>query len=46
MTADIGNSSVFVLLDLTAAFDAIDHADLIERLEKCVGISGSALNWS
>ncbi len=34
-----------MLLDLTAAFDTVDHAVLIARLEHCVGITGSALEW-
>uniref|UniRef100_A0A8C1IL60 Reverse transcriptase domain-containing protein n=1 Tax=Cyprinus carpio TaxID=7962 RepID=A0A8C1IL60_CYPCA len=34
-----------VLLDLTAAFDTIDHAILISRLEHCVGIRDTALQW-
>ena len=39
---DIANQ-IFVLLDLSAAFDTIDHDDLFMILEKLVGISGSAL---
>lgn len=34
-----------MLLDLTAAFDTIDHNILISRLEHCVGIKGAALQW-
>ncbi len=34
-----------MLLDLTAAFDTVDHAVLINRLERCAGIAGSALEW-
>ena len=36
---------VLVMLDLSAAFDAIDHQILFLRLEKSLGISGSALSW-
>ena len=38
-----GNGSFLVLLDLSAAFDAIDHDNLFYILEKYVGIGGSAL---
>ena len=38
-----GNGSYLVLLDLSAAFDTIDHGTLFVILEKYVGITGSAL---
>ena len=38
-----GNGSYLVLLDLSAAFDTIDHDTLFVILEKYVGITGSAL---
>ena len=37
------NGSTLVLLDLSAAFDTIDHGNLFTILEKYVGITGSAL---
>ena len=42
-TVGKGNGSFLVLLDLSAAFDTIDHDNLFYILEKYVGISGSAL---
>uniref|UniRef100_A0A3P9LSI1 Reverse transcriptase domain-containing protein n=1 Tax=Oryzias latipes TaxID=8090 RepID=A0A3P9LSI1_ORYLA len=45
MESDTGHCSVLLLLDLTAAFDTIDHHILLDRLKHWVGISGSALNW-
>ncbi len=40
-----GCISLLVLLDLSAAFNTIDHNILLNRLENFVGISGSALAW-
>ena len=39
-----GNGSYLVLLDLSSAFDTIDHDTLFGILEKCVGITGSVIH--
>ena len=38
-----GNGDMLVLLDLSAAFDTIDHDNLFCIIEKYVGIRGNAL---
>lgn len=45
LTVDAGSSVVLVLLNLSAAFDTVDHTVLFSRLEQFVGIQGKALNW-
>ena len=45
LATDSGHSMVLVLLDLTAAFDTVDHDILITRLEQWVGVRGAALQW-
>ena len=45
IASDNGLVSVLVLLDLSAAFDTIDHNILLQRLEHQIGIKGTALSW-
>ncbi len=45
ISADKGACSILLLLDITAAFDTISHAVLLERLHTLLGISGIALEW-
>ena len=40
-----GNSVILVLLDLSAAFDTVNHDLLLSRLEKRFGITDTVLNW-
>ena len=40
-----GKISLFTLLDLSAAFDTIDHSILLERLQHSFGITNSAHSW-
>lgn len=42
---DKGLIAVLVLLDLSAAFDTIDHETLFHRFEHLYGITGRALSW-
>jgi hypothetical protein len=44
LALDSGNLSVLALLDLSAAFDSIDHGTLLQRLRTSYGIGGTALN--
>ena len=40
-----GRVTALTLIDLSAAFDTIDHLTLISRLSSWYGISGTALDW-
>ena len=45
LTAAVGQISALCLLDLTAAFDTVDHELLLLRLEHQFGLRGVALQW-
>jgi hypothetical protein len=42
---DRGDYAALVLLDLTAAFDTVDHDILLERLRRSFGIKDKVLSW-
>ena len=42
---DSHGGAILVLLDLSAAFDTIDHDKLLDLLNKSFGIRGDALQW-
>ena len=44
-TADGQRSTCLVALDLSAAFDTLDHATIIDRLRHTFGIESSAIDW-
>ena len=43
--SDVKNKVVLLLLDLSAAFDTVNHQILLSKLEKKFGISGCVLSW-
>ncbi|XP_056587301.1 uncharacterized protein LOC130407959 isoform X1 [Triplophysa dalaica] len=45
IASDKGNISLLVLLDLSAAFDTVDHKILLDRLHHYIGIQVQALQW-
>ena len=44
-TSDEGRLTLLVSLDLSAAFDMIDHAVLLERLTCSFGVTGTVHSW-
>ena len=42
---DDGKTTVLVILNLSVAFDTLDHSGVISLLENCYGISRNALLW-
>jgi len=45
MAADSGQVSALCLLDLSAAFDTVDHDLLMQRLERQYGLRSGVLQW-
>ena len=45
LALDVQKDVILVMLDLSAAFDTIDHKILLERLRVRFGMGGSVLNW-
>lgn len=45
MAADGGNVTLLSLLDMSAAFDTVDHDILLDRLSTSFGFRGSVLSW-
>ena len=42
---DRGDSTALILLDLSAAFDTVEHSILLQRLQTSFGISENAHRW-
>jgi len=45
MSIDQGKPVIFVLLDMSAAFDTVDHSVLFSRLKYMFGMLGKVLEW-
>ena len=45
LSCDENMPSILILLDLSAAFDTVDHDLLLRILENIIGINASALHW-
>src|SRR5664279_1445573 len=45
MALDVGGLAVLVLLDLSAAFDSVDHTILLHRLRTSFGLGDAAISW-
>jgi len=45
MALDSGDLAMLTLLDLSAAFDSVDHDTLLKRLQKSYGLGGVVVSW-
>jgi hypothetical protein len=45
LAVDSGDLAVLTLLDLSAAFDTVDHSTLLRRLRKSYGFGDAVLSW-
>ena len=45
IACDEGSATVVMLLDLSAAFDTVDHKLLLNILEREIGLKGTVLQW-
>jgi len=45
LAVDRGDLTALILLDLTAAFDTVDHDILLQRLKMSLGFTDVALQW-
>lgn len=45
LTADAGDCLILILLDLSFAFDTVDHSILLDCHEKWVSIRHTAIDW-